>query len=160
VVFVLDRSMSMAQFGALDAARAELLACLRALPATTRFQVIPYNGFAQPLRVGSETGLLRADAATLKQVSRLLAELRPSGGTDHPRALRCGLMLHPDVLFFLTDADDLSLSEVGELTRLNQGRTAIHVIELNGRLTTRPDDPLRRLAESNRGDYRRIAPGG
>jgi hypothetical protein len=82
--------------------------------------------------------------------------LRAEGGTEHLTALRRALQLQPDVVFFLTDADALSEEEVRVVTRLNQGRTVIHAIELGpspltGRLTA-----LELLARDNRGRYRRI----
>src|SRR5579875_280015 len=43
VVYVLDRSVSMGLARKLDFARRELIASLRHLPATIRFQVIAYN---------------------------------------------------------------------------------------------------------------------
>jgi hypothetical protein len=158
VVYVLDRSASMGLSGALDVARQEVVASLRRLPATTRFQVVPYNRQAEPLRLDHQVGLVPAAAPTVEQAVRLLEEVSASGGTDHRQALARGLGLRPEVLYFATDADDQSAAEVRSVGRCNQGRTAIHVIEL-GRGAGQEDGPLRRLAAENGGTYRRVAPG-
>jgi hypothetical protein len=158
VVYVLDQSLSMWEHGTLDLARTELLTSLGRLPATTRFQVIPYNLQAEPLCVNQSTDLLTADPATLRQVARLVMGLRASGNTNHRQALRRGLRFRPDVLYFITDADDISLEDVADVTRFNQGRTVIHAVELSERRSARPDGPLRRLAGSNGGTYRQVVP--
>jgi hypothetical protein len=158
VVYVLDHSVSMGPSGALEAARREVLASLRQLPAGVRFGVIPYNRYAEPLPLGPGA-LVPADAVTIARAAQLLADLRAEGGTDHARALRSGLALRPDVLFFVTDADDLNPAEVQAVTRCNAGRTAIHVVELGGG-AARPEAPLGRLAAGNGGTYRRVRPGG
>jgi hypothetical protein len=64
--------------------------------------------------------------------------------------------LHPDVLYLVTDTDEMATAEVDAVTHLNQGRTVIHAIELTARPDPRPDSPLRRLAAGNRGTYRRV----
>jgi hypothetical protein len=159
VVYVLDRSVSMGPSGALEAARREVLASLSRLSAEVRFQVIPYNRQAEPLPLARRAELVPADPATVARAAALLAEVWPAGGTDHGKALRRGLALRPDVLFLVTDADDLSQAEVSAVTRCNAGRTAIHVIELGGG-AARPEAPLGQLAGANRGTYRRVRLGG
>ena len=155
VVYVLDRSMSMGVHDGLRQARAELLTSLSRLPPTTLFQVIPYNQIAEPLSVHNYGGMLTADAETLAEVAKALAALRATGRTNHIQALLCGLKFRPDVIFFVTDADELTAKEVDALSLYNGGRCSIHVIDLS----PRPDDPanaLRRLALQNRGTYRRV----
>src|SRR5262249_32318826 len=93
VVFVLDRSISMGPSGALAAARRELLACLLALPSSLRFQVIPYNRRAEPLRIAGRQELIPATPDTIQSAVRQIRELCPEGGTDHLGALRRGLAL-------------------------------------------------------------------
>jgi hypothetical protein len=160
VVFLLDCSISMGPSGALEAARAELLACLRRLGPATSFQVIPYNLLATPLPLSQPAGLVRASPTLVERAAQLLAELCPSGGTDHCRALRAGLLLRPEVLYLVTDADDLGAAALGTAARFNRARTTIHVIELNRGHNAGPDSALRRLAAEHGGTYRRVAPGG
>jgi hypothetical protein len=161
VVYVLDHSMSMGLHDGLRRARVELLASIRRLPSTALFQVIAYNTVAEPLCVRNCGGLLRADTETLAEVARALAALRPVGLTRHAQALQRGLEFRPDVLFFATDSDEadpdrLTFEQVAAVSRYNGGRCAIHVIGFSNR-PDGGDSPLRRLADQNRGTYRRVA---
>jgi hypothetical protein len=159
VVYVIDRSGSMGEHGRLARARRELEASLSRLPESARFQVIVYNRQAEPLRIGGRADLVPATIENVSQASRLLRDLVPEGGTEHFAALRKALHLRPDVIFFLTDADDLNPADVRALTELNQGRTAIHVIEMTLANRDRPDMPMHQLAHGNRGGYRAVAAG-
>jgi hypothetical protein len=161
VVYLIDRSVSMGPSGALETARKELLASLRHLPPATRFQVILYNRRAQPLVIDRRTDLLMASPETVEAVARIMADLQPSGGTDHAQALRAGLVLRPDVLYLVTDADELGLAEVLAVTRFNQerSRSIIHVVELNASRQHFSDSPLAQLATANGGTFRRVGPG-
>ena len=47
------------------------------------------------------------------------------------QALRLALSLAPEVVYLLTDADDLSDADRALVTHLNRGRAVIHTIELN-----------------------------
>ncbi len=156
LVFVIDRSASMGLSGAFAAARRELLACLDCLPAEARFQVIAYNRGAETLRVQGQSGLLTASADHKRQARRLLAALRAEGGTDHLAALKRALLLRPDAIYFLTDADDLTAAQIREVTRFNQGRTMIHTVELAGAPRGQAPSPLQVLAAYNRGVYRSV----
>jgi hypothetical protein len=69
--------------------------------------------------------------------------------------LQHGLDLQPDVLFFATDADDLTVEQIDKMTRYNVRHCAIHVIEFS----EGPEgaaSPLRLLAAQNGGTYRRV----
>lgn len=158
VVFVLDRSLSMGLRDAFNRARRELLATLEQLPPTARFQVVAYNRQAEPLWINGQAGLLTADAVTLQQVRLALEALAPMGSTDHVHALQRALLLRPDLVYFVTDANDLSVKNVFDVTRVNQRPSVIQVISLNPHQESRPDCPLRQLASLNRGNYRRVAP--
>jgi hypothetical protein len=159
VVYVLDRSMSMGPDGALEVACRELLASLRRLPASARFQVIAYNLAAEPLPINGRVDLVPAEPPVIEQAARALGDLDARGGTNHARALFRGLTLHPAVLYLITDADDLPPEDVQHLTRFNHDRpspTAIHAVELTRRRNPPPDGPLARLAHANGGTYRRV----
>src|SRR6185437_11251575 len=132
VVYLLDRAVSMGVNNTLGMACQELLASLRQLPPTTRFQVVTYNTSAECLVINRRIDLLPAEPAIIAQVASFLDALTATGKTDHANALRRGLQLHPDVLYFVTDADDLTLAEVASITSCNRG-TAIHAIELTRR---------------------------
>ena len=156
VVYVLDRSGSMGQQNAYRRACAEILANVGALPPATTFQVVPYNSRAQPLCVNASLGLLPINPDTVQQTETLLSELPPTGWTDHLCGLRCALLLGPDVLYLVTDADDLRAEDVRTITSLNHGRTVIHTVEMHSRYAAQPTGALARLAGGNRGTYRRV----
>jgi hypothetical protein len=154
IAYVIDHSMSMGSSGALERAKKEVLASLRALPPEARFQVIVYNHYANSLLPG---GWLTPDDATLASAKRRLNDLSASGTTDHVRALREALVARPDLLFWVTDADDLNEAAVRAVTRLNAGGASIHVVELAAGRGD-PKSLLARLAKGNGGEHRRVAP--
>ncbi|HEY7329937.1 MAG TPA: hypothetical protein VH592_20040 [Gemmataceae bacterium] len=156
VVYVIDRSVSMGIGRKLDFARQKLIASLRRLPPSMRFQVIDYNDFAESLIVDGQRDLLPAEPATVERAISLLQTLDAAGSTNHLAALRRGLDLHPDVIFFLTDADDLKPEVIAAITQRNQ-RSVIHTIELT-RLA-HAAGPLAKLALDNHGTYRPVAFG-
>jgi len=108
VVYILDCSGSMGEFGKLTLARSALVATLNRQPEGVRFQVIPYNGTARSLFPG---GLITV-TANLNAAEIRLASLEPSGRSNHTEALRVALDLRPDYIVWLTDADDLSVSKL------------------------------------------------
>lgn len=155
VVYVIDRSASMGLNGTFRVATRELLASLARLPDDAWFQVIAYNRGNEPLRLAGRVGLLPA-SPDLKGLARQQIEtLRAEGGTDHLAALKRALLLQPDVLFFLSDADDLTAEQVREVTRFNRGRTVIHVVGLTWTPTER-ESPPQELARANGGVYRAV----
>jgi hypothetical protein len=106
VVYVLDCSGSMGEFGKFGVARAALVATLRRQPESVRFQVVVYAGTARPVFPG---GFVPATAANVAAVEAHLAELRPSGPSNHTDAVRVAAAARPDVIVVLTDdADELS----------------------------------------------------
>ncbi len=153
VVYVLDRSVSMGVNRKLDFARGELIASLRRLPPSARFQVIDYNEYAETLIFDGRTDLLPAEPAIVDRAVAFLNTRDAGGTTNHVAALRRALNLHADVIYFLTDADDLKGEDVAALTRQNHG-CIIHTIELTR--AARPEGPLAQLARDNRGTYRRV----
>jgi hypothetical protein len=142
----------------LAAAKAELLASLRQLPASTRYQVICYSRDADALRIAGRSDLVPATPDNIRATARLLLPLRAGGSTNHVQALQRALALEPDVIFLVTDAADLSPEQVRQVTLWNGGRTVIHTIELGGQDSR--GNPLELLARSNRGTYRVVAPAG
>jgi hypothetical protein len=162
VVYLVDRSVSMGPFGALATARQEVAACLRSLPPDTLFQVIAYNKVAEPLELSGRRDLVEADPDTVELAIKLLDAIRPSGATDSAQALFRALQMRPDIVFLLTDADDLTRARVDALLRL-KGRAVLHVVELSRGRPNQADGPLAQLARAtgsgdNRGSYRRVVP--
>jgi hypothetical protein len=152
VVYVVDRSASMGLGGRLGRAAREVTASLRRLPSSARFQVIAYGRAAEPLRLGGPPGLVAAEAASVEAAAAALGRLTAEGGTDHRRALRAGLALDPDVIYFLTDEDDFTPADVNDITAYNRGRTVIHAICLVGPAS--PNSPLAELTRRNGGAFR------
>ena len=104
--YVIDCSGSMASRGSLDVAKRELLASLDQLPPDARFGVVFYNVrptvFTDPPgRPGPDAG----DRGEQGAGPRPAGAIVPDGGTNHMIALRAALALRPEVIFFLTDAD-------------------------------------------------------
>jgi hypothetical protein len=156
VAYVLDRSASMGLRGALATARDELLTSLRRLPAAARFQVIVYNGTAEAL-VPPVGALVAATPANVAQAAAALADYGPGGTTRHQQGLVAGLRLRPDVLFFLTDGDDLTDDDLAAAARANLAHTVIHTVELSTEHRGQPAMPMQRLARSSGGSYRAVA---
>jgi hypothetical protein len=149
----------MGEGGKLDLACCEVLASLRRLPPAASFQVILYNNSAAPLLIDGRIDLLPAKPAILDRVADRLKDLPASGGTNHVQALHLGLALRPDVLFFVTDADELPYEQIEAITRGNSSRAAIHIVELTRRRGGPSDSPLAHLARDNGGTYRRVSVG-
>jgi hypothetical protein len=156
IVYVVDRSASMGLDGGLATAKRELLASLERLPSTARFQVIAYNRTALPLRINGQSGLVMATPDNKRCVAALLEGMEAEGSTEHFAALRRALALGPDVIFFLTDADNLRADHIRAITSLNHGRSVIHAIELGRPSGAHGDLLLYALAQDNRGCYKSV----
>ncbi len=155
IVYVLDGSASMGQSGAWQVAGRELLASLHQLPPKGRFQVIVYNRFASFL-LPQRPEWLDATPENVAAAAQALANLPAEGKTEHGPALQKALALRPDVLFFLTDADDLTNEHLRLVAACNQQRAVIHTIELNTSNRQRTDMPMQVLARAHHGVYRAV----
>lgn len=159
VVFVIDCSASMANDSAMRTAKAALVSSLQSLVESQQFQIVFYNQTPTLLRLRNrgQAELLFATEVNKTQARQYIAGVEPDLGTDHLPALKLALRLNPEVLFFLTDADEPQLSpgELNEIRQLNQGRTRIHTIEF-GRGAALGDTVnfLKKLASQNGGTYR------
>jgi Mg-chelatase subunit ChlD len=157
VVFLIDRSTSMAFNGGLAAAKRELLANVNHLPATARFQVLFYDRTVEAIRSTEPDHLLPNSDETRKQIQQLVNRIRAQGGTDHMAALLQALRLRPEVILFMTDAEDLQPAQVRMITDLNGARSVIHTLEwskLQGN-----NEQLKTLADLNRGIHRKLGYG-
>jgi hypothetical protein len=152
-VYVFDRSLSM-KGAPLAAAKRELVASLGRLTSVQQFQIIFYNDKARTMQPAQ---MFFADQNGLRQAENYVAGIVASGGTDHVQALRAALRMGPDVVFFLTDADDPQLSpkELEEIRQKNGG-VMIHVIEFKSGPDPGVGNALRKLAEQNRGEYKYV----
>jgi len=112
IVFVLDRTGSMAAGDKLAQAKNALNYCLDRLNATDRFNLITFNESPDALN----QGLLAATRANVEKAHRFIADTEPSGGTNIDEALRTAVGLlrgetgTQKMVIFLTDG----LPTVGE----------------------------------------------
>ncbi|MEW4489919.1 VWA domain-containing protein [Thalassoglobus sp. JC818] len=159
-VFVIDRSYSMDNDGALAAAKSELLASLSQLDENQQFQIIFYSNEAEVLRPRDDRfDMFWGTDAQRMQVSGRLKSIFASGGTDHLPALSRALNFRPDVIYLLTDGaaeSALDSSDMNEIKRLNRSGTRINCIEFG-----RSSEPaikgeanfLWQIAHRNQGKY-------
>ena len=70
-------------------------------------------------------------------------------------ALEMALRLKPDIIFFLSDADEprLTAPQLARLRRLNSRTTSIHTIEFGYGPNPGLNNFLKRLARQNAGRY-------
>lgn len=157
-VYVFDRSGSMGGSGrsALNAAKAELLASLEDLGDVHQFQIIFYNQEPTifPL-AGAQGRLVFANDSNKRRAERFIQQITADGATAHEDALKAALALRPDVIFFLTDADEptLNSAQMKRIEKLNSGRSVIHVIEFGMGPYLGVENFLVRLARENRGTH-------
>ena len=154
--YVIDCSASMTAWGSLDAAKTELLRSLDQFGPDTRFAVVFYNHEAKVFTDPSgDPALMAATPANKARVRTLLATIEPDGGTDHLLALKAAFDLHPEVIFFLTDADRMSRQEASDLIR-QAGKIRIQAIEFGQVTGLGGSAPLKQLAKATGGIYRYI----
>ena len=156
-VYVFDRSGSMAGFGGrpLVAAKRELIASLEDLGDTSQFQIIFYNEEPHVFRVGSgRPKLVWANEEGRDAAKRFVAGVLATGSTRHLSPLRIALGMQPDVVFFLTDADEprLSSEDLRRIRRWNV-RSAINTIEFGFGPARRSENFLTQLAHENGGQH-------
>ncbi len=151
--YVIDCSGSMAARNSLDIAKHELLASLNQLPPDAEFAVVFYNLNARMLTdLQGRKGLMAATVGNKRRIQAQLATILPDGGTDHMAALRAALALKPEVIFFLTDADLMTNSDVDQILS-EAGTTRIQAVEFGRGANLGERTPLRRLAATTGGAY-------
>jgi hypothetical protein len=156
-IYVFDRSGSMGSFGGrpLAAAKRELIASLQDLHETNQFQIIFYNDDPHVFRVDAGSPRMAWGTEESKQAAaRFVQGITANGSTRHLDPLRMALGLQPDVVFFLTDADEPRLTdqELRQVRRWNKA-SAVNAIEFGFGPQTRADNFLMRLARENGGQH-------
>lgn len=155
--YVIDVSGSMTDDDAIKIAKAELMASLGGLRGGQRFQIIFYNERPTPLRLPGRAPEKLYDATDVnKMLARQeIAAVRADLGTKHMPALRAALDIEPDVIFFLTDADEPALTarDLAEIRKANTRGTRIHAVEFGKGAKLDGSRSLERLAGENHGAY-------
>ncbi|NMC21901.1 MAG: VWA domain-containing protein [Thermogutta sp.] len=156
-VYVFDRSGSMGGVGnnALRFAKQELLNSIRGLQPTQQFQIVFYNHVPVVFSPSGQAGRLSfATDENKARAERFIAAVQAAGGTEHEAALNTAIRLRPDVIFFLTDADEPRLSEVQmEDIRRRAAGIIIHTVEFGMGPPSSSRNFIARLAEQNGGQY-------
>ncbi len=151
--YVIDCSGSMATRNSLGVAKRELLASLGQLAPDAQFSVIFYNLQARMLSdPQGRRGMMPATTSNKARVQTQLSTIVSDGGTDHMLALRTALGLKPEVIFFLTDADLMTNSDVNEILT-EVGATRIQAVEFGRGTPLGQRTPLGRLATTTGGSY-------
>lgn len=158
-VYVFDRSASMAGYQGrpLLAAKRELTQSLDHLNRSNQFQIIFYNDRTSVFNPnpGQSPRLLWGEDYVKLSAERYVRGIVAEGGTKHMPALKLALDMAPDVVFFLTDADDpqLTTAELAEIQRLNRAGTTINTIQFGAGANPGGDNFLVRLARQNQGKH-------
>jgi hypothetical protein len=142
----------------LASAKAQLLASLQDLGPTHQFQIIFYNHKPRVFTpYGAAGRLMFANSANKQEAERFVGSILADGGTEHETALVLALRTVPDVVFFLTDADEPQLSgaQLARIARANQG-TVIHAIEFGYGPQSDARNFLVLLAEQSGGKHRYV----
>ncbi len=158
-VYVFDRSRSMSGYGGrpLAAAKGELIASLASLKSTHQFQIVFYNKEPHVFNPWPDRqptmifGKDRDKELATEFVSRVVAD----GGTEHMNALKLAVNMGPDVIFFLTDAEEPRLSEddLSLIQRWNRAAASINTIEFGSGPFRGGDNFLVKLARQNHGRH-------
>jgi von Willebrand factor type A domain len=155
-VYVIDCSGSMFSYNSMQAAKNELLSSLASLRRSQQFQIVFYNLDQKWMKAPGKVDFqyFPASESNRRLAGQFIAEVQPHGGTLHLPALELALRLHPDVIFFLTDAGEPAMKpeEMQEIRRLNGGHSRIHCVQF-GMHDDAVADFLRKLAAENNGDF-------
>jgi Ca-activated chloride channel family protein len=154
-VYLFDRSSSM-EGAPLAAAKRQLIESLVALESVHQFHIIFFNTKTQAFDItGGGNRIAFATDRNKQLAARFIGGITADGGTDRLTALKKAIAFAPDVIFFLTDADDpMAPSELAEIARDNsRAQAAICVIEFGRRQAPSPGNFLAELAAQSRGQY-------
>jgi hypothetical protein len=154
-VYLFDRSSSM-EGAPLAAAKRQLLESLAALDSVHQFHIIFFNTKTQSFDItGGGRRIAFATDRNKHLAANFVGGIVADGGTDRLTALKHAIGFAPDVIFFLTDADDpMSPGELAEIARANaRASAALCVIEFGRRQSPSPGNFLAELARQSGGQY-------
>lgn len=157
-VYVFDRSASMSGYDGrpLAAAKRELLSSLQSLDKIHQFQIIFYNDrpHVMNLQPAAPPQLLYGDDQGKKLAATFVGGVVADGGTRHMEALLLAIQMRPDVIFFLTDADEpkLTSTDLRKIRERSRG-TSINAIEFGSGPASGRYTFLQQLAAENNGQH-------
>jgi len=155
-VYAFDRSVSMNMEGRLSAAKRQLIESLDALESIHQFQILFFNSrTTSPDLSGGQNRIAFASEQNKRLAEQFVTGVMADGGTDRFVALRNALAFSPDVVFFLTDADDpMSPAEMQQIQHRNRriGATICTIEFGSGRPHGR-NNFLKQLAKMTGGQY-------
>ena len=162
VVFVIDASGSMTAHNSMQVAKSSLISSVQALDLNQQFLIIFYDDKPSilSLRDAHKPQLYEATEINKTMARQKIAGIQPGTGTQHVPALEMALRLRPEVIFFLTDAQEPPIhpGELEHLRQMNVQKTRIHCIEFGvGQEIAEAVSPhnfLRKLSRQNGGTYR------
>lgn len=149
--FVVDCSGSM-QGPRFERAMTELTTSLSDLSVTQKFNVIFYHQNPIPMVFqGKRAGLVTANRLNLQRARAWIRKRKAKGGTVPQPALEMALEDKPDVMFFLTDAQEIPRVVRTLVRRWNKHGTTVHTICFGHR---GGEALMQGIAEDNKGRYR------
>jgi hypothetical protein len=146
IVYVLDRSASMGVDGLLVRAVAALKASLGQLGPDVRFQIVAYNG-------GTAVMANEPVSATPGNIQRAIDWMKAvtaEGRSEHRAGFCEALGGRPDILFLLTDADDLDVAEVRAINGMLRTPVVLSAAVFGAR-PSGSETPLERLVNRTGG---------
>jgi hypothetical protein len=154
-IYLFDRSSSM-EGPPLAAAKRQLIESLGSLESVHQFHVIFFNTKTQSFDItGGGRRIAFATDRNKQLATNFVGGITADGGTDRLTALREAISFAPDVIFFLTDADDpMTRAELADIDQTNRrAQAAICVIEFGRRQSPSPENFLMELARQSGGQY-------
>jgi hypothetical protein len=136
-------------------AKNELIASLGDLGQTHQFQIIFYNETPRVFNpTGREGRLVFGNEQNKNLARRFVRSITASGATRHLEALELALRMSPDVIFFLTDADEprMTPADLAHIAQMNRGAT-INAIEFGYGPQINSENFLAKLARQNGGKH-------
>ena len=157
-VYVFDRSLSMGDSGRspLGVAKAEMIRSLDSLGKMHQFQIIFYNEKPSRWNPSGVPGKLAfATEQNKERARRFIGSITAAGRTEHEEALKLAIAMQPDVIFFLTDANEPQLNgrQLYEIRRRAAG-IQINAIEFGVGPKQSGNNFLVKLADQNGGQYK------
>ncbi len=157
-VYLFDRSISMAG-RPLAAAKSQLVGSLELLRPVNQFQILFFN---HRLTVFDATGgqgrVAFASQDNKSRAEHFVSRINADGGTDRFASLEHAADLAPDVLFFLTDADDpMTAYELNKsIEWFQRSATAVQAIEFGRGPSKGRRNFLTELSDATGGGYRYV----